>query len=158
MGRKAKKVLDAGALLNSNFFGFSDALMPPSVADEVKSRSDVLQTLLDSGSVKIKAPSERWVRKVREVARRMGELNTLSEADVHALALALEEDAVLVTDDFHVQNVAEELGIPFQQVTERIREKRTWRLKCVNCKKTYPHAYRGKRCPVCGGKLVYSSN
>ena len=158
MARKAEKVLDAGALLNSNFFGVKDAVMPPSVVEEVKSRGDVLQALLESGAVKIRTPSERSVMAVRRVARRMGEMKALSKADIDALALALERGATIVTDDFHVQNVAEEMGIPFQQVTERIREKRLWKRRCSNCKKVFPQAYRGKRCPTCGGKIIYSSN
>lgn len=158
MGRRSRKVLDAGAFLNSIFFGYEDALVPPSVADEVKSRSGVLTALVESGKVRIRAPSERTVRKVKAVAEEVGELGALSEADIDALALALEEKAVLVTDDFHVQNVAEATGVEYQHVTERIREKRLWKRRCGNCGKTYPRRYRGVRCPVCGGKIVYSSN
>ena len=158
MARKAEKVLDAGALLNSNFFVFENAVLPPSVADEVKSKGDILQALLESGAVKIGNPSERSINAVKGVARRMGETNALSKADIDALALALEVGATIVTDDFHVQNVAEEMGISFQHVTERIKERRVWKRRCLNCKKGFPQAHRGKRCPVCGGKIIYSSN
>jgi len=158
LAQRAERVLDAGALLNSNFFLFERALIPPSVADEVKSRSEILVALIESGSVRIKSPSEKTVGKVRAVATEMGETGALSEADIDALALALEEKAVLITDDFHVQNVAEALGVEYQHVTERIREKRHWKRRCVNCGKTYPQRYRGVRCPICGGRIVYSSN
>lgn len=158
MAQKSKWVLDAGALINSNFFGFTNAIIPSSVADEVKSRADVLQTLLESGIVEIKTPSAESRKRVETVARRMGEINALSKADIEVLALALEENAILITDDFHIQNVAGELGIPYEAVTEKIREKRRWKLRCINCGKTYPPTYKGKRCKICGGKLVYSSN
>ena len=158
MERMGKRVLDAAALLNSNFFAYENAIIPPSVATEIRSRSEVLEALVSAGKVQIVEPSKDARKMVERTAERMGEANALSSADIDALALALQENAILVTDDFHVQNVAEELGIHYEGITEKIREKRKYVLKCVNCGKKYPPTYKGKRCRVCGGKLVYSSN
>lgn len=158
MARRSKRVLDAAALLNSSFFGYEEALIPPAVALEIRSRSHVLDALVSSGMVSIKAPPEGAKRRVVKAAERLGELNKLSEADVEALALALEVKGVLVTDDFHVQNVARALGIEYEPVTEGIREERRYVRICRNCGRKYPPTYKGKRCPVCGGPLVYSSN
>ena len=151
-------MLDAAALLNSNFFAYEDAIIPPSVAAEIKSRSEVMVALISAGKIRIVEPRSDARNRVTRTAERMGENNALSDADIDALALALQENAILVTDDFHVQNVAEELGIKYEGVTGKIREKRKYVLKCVNCGKKYPPTYKGKRCKVCGGKLVYFSN
>ncbi len=154
----SKRVLDAAALLNSTFFYYENAIIPASVASEIKSKSEILDALVSSGRLKIVEPEEKFRRRVVEVAKKMGELNALSDADIDVLALALQEKATIISDDFHVQNVAEELGINYEGVTERIREKRMYVKKCINCGRVYPPTYRGKRCKVCGGKLVYFSN
>ena len=151
-------MLDAAALLNSNVFAYENAIIPPSVAAEIKSRSEILEALVSAGKIRIVEPRSDTRNRVTRTAERMGENNVLSDADIDALALALQENAILVTDDFHVQNVAEELKIKYEGVTGKIKEKRKYVLKCINCGKKYPPTYKGKRCKVCGGKLVYFSN
>jgi len=156
--RASKRVLDAAALLNSNFFAYENAIISPSVATEIRSRSEILEALISAGKIRIVEPSTDARERVKRTAERIGEINALSDADIDALALALQENAILVTDDFHVQNVAEELKIKYEGVTGKIKEKRKYVLKCINCGRKYSPMYKGKRCKVCGGKLVYFSN
>ncbi len=158
MERRIERVLDAAAFLNTSFFSYENAAIPPSVASEIRSRSAVLEALVDAGKISIVAPSGESRERIRKIAKEVGELNAISEADIDALALALEKEAVLITDDFHVQNVARFAGIKYMGVTGEIRKARTYVLRCTRCGKTYPLSYRGKRCKICGGKLAYFSN
>ncbi len=148
-------MLDSGALLNTpSFLHLHGAAIPPSVADEIKTRAPLLDAYVENGIVRIEQPEQRYVSRVKKVAREAGELDKLSKTDIDVLALALQLDATLVTDDYHVQNVAAVLGIPFEGVTGEIKEQRRWVKRCSACGKTFPYTYRGKRCPHCGGKIV----
>lgn len=157
MEARRSKVLDAGAFLNSSFFGYKGAITVPQVLDEVKSKSPVVEALLDAGKLKTVEPSEKSIRVVENAARRLGEINKLSRTDILVLALAYETGGELVTDDFHVQNVAEELGVKYSPVTEGIRKKIKWVRRCSRCGRKIPKGYKGSRCPYCGGKIIYSS-
>ncbi len=157
MGARRSKVLDAGAFLNSSFFDYGNAITVPQVLDEVKSKSTVVEALLDAGMVKIVEPSADSVKTVEAAAKKLGEINKLSRTDVLVLALAYETGSELITDDFHVQNVAEDLGIRYTPVTESIRKKIKWVRRCARCGRKIPENYKGSRCPYCGGKIIYSS-
>jgi len=155
---RSKAVLDAAAFLNSSFFAYDDAVTTPRVLDEVKSRSAVIDALLRNGELNVITPSKTAVETVKHAARKLGELYKLSETDISVLALAWETGGTLVTDDFHIQNVAEEMGIDYKGITEKIRKKIKWVRKCSRCGRRIPPNYRGTRCPHCGGKIIYSSN
>ena len=157
MGARRSKVLDAGAFLNSTFFDYGDAMTVPQVLDEVKSKSAVVEALLNAGRIQIAEPSEKSVKIVEDVAKRMGEIRKLSRTDILVLALAYETRGKLITDDFHVQNVAKEVGITYEPVTEEIKKKIKWVRRCSRCGRKIPESYKGSRCPYCGGKIIYSS-
>jgi UPF0271 protein len=76
----------------------------------------------------------------------------LSPADFSIVALALELDTVLVTDDFAVANVASVLGVSVIPATpgKKIRETRKWISYCSVCAKTFGGQ---KECPICGNTL-----
>ena len=80
--------------------------------------------------------------------------DTLSEADIGILALALDLDGVLYTDDYGIQNVARKLGIDVRSIiTEGVKEEFIWRKVCKGCKKMYPMDYKEEICEICGGIL-----
>ncbi len=156
MGTRRVKVLDTAAFLNSTTFFFENAITVQEVVDEVRSRAAVVSAMLESGQVHVEKPSARAIDTVKSVATRMGERGKLSKTDILVLALAYDRKGVLVTDDFHVQNVAREMGIPYEAVTESIRKNIRWVRRCSRCGKTFPESYKGKYCPYCGGKIIYS--
>jgi len=142
--------------VDASFF-FSEAALegdlftPPSVAEEVtdaRSRCR-LEVLLESGLLVV-SPSKQSVGKVGEAAGETGDAPRLSPADTDLLALSLDLGAVVVTDDFAVQNVAQRLGLGVEGILQRMARPRRWKFRCPGCNRRYSAA---GVCPVCGSTL-----
>jgi len=134
----------------------------PLVKDELVSNSLLwtrLTTAIGSAKLKIRQPSIEFVDKVKEASKRVGDVLSLSEADKQVLALALELKSagyspLIVTDDYSIQNVANQIGVEFAPLmTFGIRFRLHWILYCPACHKNYPSDYRLKVCEVCGTVL-----
>jgi len=134
----------------------------PLVRDELVSNSlpwTRFATAVGSAKLKIKQPSVEFVNKVREASKKVGDILSLSEADQQVLALALElkragYSTLIVTDDYSIQNVADQIGVEFAPLmTFGIRFRLHWILYCAACHKKYPSDYRLKTCEVCGTML-----
>jgi len=75
------------------------------------------------------------------------------------LALALElksygENPLIVTDDYSIQNVANQLGLEFAPLmTFGIRYRLDWTIYCPACHREYPADYKPKTCKACGTEL-----
>ncbi len=114
---------------------------------------------MDSGKLTVKSPLPEYVERVRASSKAVGDWRFLSEADQQVLALALElQDAgcrsQIVTDDYSIQNVANQLGIAFASLlTFGIRYRFQWTLYCPACHRKYPADYQAKHCAVCGTRL-----
>jgi UPF0271 protein len=68
------------------------------------------------------------------------------------LALALELEAVVLTDDYSLQNLATYLGVPYRPVgLKGIKDLRRWRWRCLGCGKIFDKEMPD--CPICGSKL-----
>jgi UPF0271 protein len=123
-------------------------LTAPSVVEELRdlrSRGR-LEALLATG-LRVEAPGKGSLLRVEEAAARTGDAGVLSAADRDLLALALEREGTVVTDDFALQNAARELGIPVQPILQRRARKIRWRFRCPGCGAT---AETPGSCPVCG--------
>jgi UPF0271 protein len=118
----------------------------------IKSSHSALETLMEAGKLKIRAPTAAQLEKVKAGATRTGDFAVLSPADFSIVALALELDTVLVTDDFAVANVASVLGVSVIPATpgKKIKETRKWISYCSACAKTFGGQ---KECPICGNML-----
>ena len=134
----------------------------PLVKDELVSNSlpwTRLSTAVGSAKLKIKQPSVEFVEMVREASKKVGDVLSLSEADQQVLALALQlrnagYTPLIVTDDYAIQNVANQIGVKFAPLmTFGIRFRLHWILYCPACHKKYPSDYRLKVCEVCGTML-----
>jgi len=118
-----------------------------------------IKTAIESGKLKVKAPSQKFVWQVKEVSKNLGDIYFLPEADMQILAVALELKEnrfypIIVSDDYSVQNVASELGIPFASlVTFGIKYRFHWILYCPACYKKYTPKYGYKTCKICGTQL-----
>ncbi|TRO51623.1 ribonuclease VapC [Candidatus Bathyarchaeota archaeon] len=157
-------VLDTSAFL-VGFDPFSvseDQVTVPKVEDEIKTSSMSwvrFKAAVEIGKVKINAPSEEYLSKVREAAKRVGDAFFLSEADLDLLSLALElkakgADPQIVTDDYSIQNVAAQIGIIFVPLaTFGISRLLEWVRYCPACHRRYPADYNSKACEVCGTPL-----
>jgi len=140
-------VLDASAFINLSELFEGELLTTPEVVKELKDLKS--KALLEAKDVKVLSPRKEFIEVVKDKAKETGD--TLSDADVSVLALALEKRATLVTDDYNIQNLCDEIGIPFKRASERgIKKKFIRRKYCPNCGKFFD----GEKCPLCGAELV----
>ncbi len=117
------------------------------------------KTAIESGRLKIKAPEELYIERVKAAAKAVGNAFWLSETDIEVLAFALQLKMqgftpIVATDDYSIQNVARHLDIEFAPLaTFGIRLKLKWVRYCPACHKKYPSDYKSRRCQVCGTEL-----
>jgi UPF0271 protein len=147
-------ILDTSALLSGKDFSLMDDLITsPKVLDELKhgKMRRKLDYLLEGG-LQVLSPSDITIKDVRECAKRTGDIDRVSTADIEVLALAKEEKGTILTDDYSIQNLAQELGISFQCVLQKgIREVFNWGVRCTGCGRFFNELH--SECPVCGSKL-----
>jgi UPF0271 protein len=157
-------VLDTSAFL-VGFDPFSvseDQATVPKVEEEIKTNSMTwvrFKTAVENGKLKVKAPSEEFLNRVKASAITVGDSFFLSETDMQILALALELKAAgyspqIVTDDYSIQNVATQMRIEFAALaTFGIRRLLEWVRYCPACHREYPADYDSTKCTVCGTEL-----
>ncbi len=130
-------------------YPFSGELVtPPSVVAElVDFRSKCRYESLLARGLQVRLPSSGSLVKA---ARRVGDAERLSATDSDILALALDLDGIILSDDFAVHNVAHELAIPVQPVQQRAAKRRVWKFRCTGCGRFSKAA---GECPVCGSQI-----
>jgi len=116
----------------------------------------IINTLIDSKRLMVEEPPSEAYQRVRAVATETKDISNLSEADISVLALALhyseKGDAVIVSDDYAVQNVALALNIGFTPTMSRgIRRLVRWVHYCPACSEVFGGNMR--YCPICGTAL-----
>jgi len=116
----------------------------------------IINTLIDSKRLLVEEPPSEAYERVKAVAAETKDISSLSEADLSVLALALhyskEGDAVIVTDDYAVQNVAKFLNLRFTPTMSRgIRRVVRWVQYCPACSQVFGGTIRC--CPICGTPL-----
>jgi len=143
-------VLDSSALFAMEDLP-DDHLCPPGIVSELERYGD--------------PRLERWgdllrtsdctassLSKIRDAARKSGDLGRLSDVDVTVLALALDVSGTILTDDYSIQNVAKIAGIPYMPVgTEGIKKTEKWNYRCTGCGKWYKE--KQQECAICGHSM-----
>jgi UPF0271 protein len=157
-------VLDTSAFI-AGFDPFSlevEEYTVPMVKEEIPESSMLevrFETAEASGRLKVKVPNEEFLKRVKASATSVGDKFFLSETDLQLLALALQlkidgHSPVIVTDDYSIQNVADQMGVGFASLaTFGIRLRLTWMRYCPACHREYPADSKAKTCKVCGTKL-----
>jgi len=157
-------VLDTSAFV-AGFDPFSvkeEQYTVPMVKEEIIGSSMIcvrFKTAVESGKLKIKSPKKNFLDKVKTSATLVGDTFFLSEVDIQVLALALELKTygyfpMIATDDYSIQNVANQMGIEFASLaTFGIRFRLQWIRYCPACHKKYPANYKFRKCEVCGTEL-----
>ena len=113
--------------------------------------------LLREKGMSIYEPSATSLARCREAAARSGDIVRLSPTDLGVLAVALdinadpEQEAVVLSDDYSIQNLAtilhvKYLGLSQEGITRRIQ----WVVSCPGCRRRF--AEKVSVCPVCGTK------
>lgn len=134
------------------------AYTTPGVVEEIK-QADLklkLDLALEQGKLQVAIPGREAREKVERASQGTGDIAKLSRADRELLALALDfgGSAVVVTDDYSVQNLARVLGVRYRGIKERGIEKVfEWEKVCLGCRREYPLDYWG-HCEVCGSWVV----
>jgi UPF0271 protein len=111
---------------------------------------------VENGKLKLRGPKERSMRMVKESSKALGDMLYLSAADMDVLALALElkdegYSPSIVTDDYSIQNVANQLSMSFSSLmTYGIRYRLHWILYCPACHHRYQADYKLRNCKICG--------
>ncbi len=128
-------------------------LTTPDVIRELKRKGMTLELRsFIEVKVTVASPSKGGMEKVMEAALESGDSERLSPTDMGLLALALDEKATILTDDYSIQNLAMGLGIDykgvmFPEITKRV----SWRYRCVGCGRRYED--HSDVCEICGSKL-----
>jgi UPF0271 protein len=117
------------------------------------------RTAIDSGKLQVRYPTETFLAEVDKSSEAVGDIRFLSQVDKQVLALALElkshgENSLIVTDDYSIQNVSNQLGLEFTPLmTFGIRYRLNWAIYCPACHRQYPPDHRMKTCQACGTEL-----
>lgn len=145
-------VLDSSALMQP--IDFEDACTVPEVLDEVRNKPSKLriESAISAGKLRVLEPSPESSSFISEACKKTGD--SLSVTDIKLIALAKDLDAILITDDYGMQNVCKLLGIRFRSLSTRgIKKTILWKNFCPNCKKSVP----GSECPACGSRTIRKS-
>jgi len=126
-----KCVLDASAFINADIFqGEGECYTTERVVDELRDfrSKEIASSAMAARTLRISRPSTGSINVVSEKEVEVGCNPRLSETDRGLIALAIDLDATLITDDFRMQNVAAHLGVAYRGVLRgEIKEKRTFK-------------------------------
>ena len=117
----------------------------------IKKNHDALQILIDSNRLLVRQPQVDFQERVEKCAQKTGDIHSLSKQDISCIALSLELNTELISDDFAVLNVSNKLGInTIPLMTNGIKVVGKWIFYCPACKKDFSDE---KNCLLCGNKL-----
>ena len=151
-------ILDTSAILSGKPIDFKNAkiITAPGVSDEIKPGGrdfQIFQNLKEKGLI-IQQPSKKSIDKIKDVIKNTGDFGRLSTTDIEILALAYEKkigknNVSIITDDYSIQNVADELNINFETISQSgITKKFKWSYRCQGCGKKFKENIN--ICPICG--------
>ena len=144
-------VLDSSALFSMEDLPDGDCVCPPGVIDELRKYKDRRLDLW-GGMLRVSDCSPESMEKVKEEARKSGDLGRLSPVDLTVIALGLDLNGVVYSDDYSIENVCSRLGIQYRPVgTGGIKKVEKWNYQCIGCKKWYKE--RMDECPICGSPM-----
>jgi UPF0271 protein len=145
------QVLDSSAFID-DYTTEEQIATIPLVREELEDEAGYRFDALEGSGMRIHIPDPGTVERVERAARETGDAETLSRTDVRLLAAAFELDAMLVTDDYAMQNVAEKLDVGVEVIAqEGIDERRDWDFQCQGCGRTFDD--HRDRCAICGSDL-----
>lgn len=126
----------------------------PDVISEVS--NERTRSLIALSKINVLQGTPQNLKTVQDAAKKTGD-STMSKADLSVLALCLNiaeegNEAILLSDDFAVENVASRLGIKARPLmTNGIKTASEWVFFCPACGKKY--SKQRLDCLVCGTKL-----
>ena len=149
------KILDASAFYAGVPFRSSDDCYTTSlVYDEIKhikKNHDALGTLLETNRLKIKEPNIKSTESAVKASKNTGDFPQLSKQDISIIALCIEMNGEIISDDFAISNVVKNLDLKVSPImTKGIKDVGKWIHYCPGCRTNH---HTGKECPACGTPL-----
>ena len=151
----ASSVYDASAFYAGVPFSSPDTGITTTLVFEeiqhIKKNHGALEILLETDRLRIQEPDLSSTEFVTSMAKKTGDIQKLSKADISAVSLAYELKEKLVTDDFAVSNLAKNLNLQVQPImTKGIKDVGKWIHYCAGCGQQFSGV---EFCPNCGNKL-----
>ena len=143
-------------VLDSSFFfgdfpADGDIFTVPPVVDELKDiRAKGNFEKWCARGLRVQSPTEESRKRVLSAARSTKDITVISGTDRDLLALALDLEADLYTDDFAIQNVALALKVKTVPILQRKARLVHWKYRCSGCGR---YAEQDGECPVCGAAI-----
>jgi len=143
-------------ILDTSFFFYDftadgELYTTQSVVDELKDlRSKSRYDVLCAHGLTLGKPSIENIKKVKVTAKKTGDAGILSDTDCDLLALSLDLDAAVYTDDFAIGNIAHALGIKTIPMLQKKPKRIIWKYRCSGCGKYFDH---DGECLICGSKI-----
>ena len=125
------KAIDANVIIHGRGLN-GDFVTVPEVMDELKSKK--ASSSVHGFQIETFSPSTEAVEEVGEKAE---EINSkASKVDQKLLALAMEKNIELMTDDKELQNLGLHLDVDVNGFLDPVTDKKmTWKIVCPNCGK-----------------------
>ena len=148
--RQKKLILDTSAILSRRVSLMQgNVATTTSVLDEIRLGKIARYTSFSSDMMDIVTPGKESLCAARKAAEETGDLHELSSTDLDVIALCLDLNGILVTDDYAMQNVASRLGLEFMGADLKpIDRDIKWQYRCTGCGKIFQQHV--EICPVCG--------
>ena len=149
------RILDASAFYVGIPFGSQiECYTTPQVYEEIKhikKNHDALGILIETRRLKIVEPETKYKDLVVKMAKVTGDFRNLSKEDISSIALCLQLNGEILTDDFAISNVTESLGLKaIPLMTSGIKDSGNWIYYCPGCHKNFSES---SECPICGNIL-----
>ncbi len=149
------KILDASAFYAGvPFRSSSDCYTTTLIYDEIKhikKHHDAIGTLLETNRLKIREPSKESIQDAINASKNTGDFPQLSKQDISIIALCIEMNGEVISDDFAISNVIKNLELKVSPIMTRgIKDVGKWIHYCPGCRTNHTNK---KECPMCGTPL-----
>jgi len=165
------KVFDTNIFLTGIDFNLINGLIYtlPEVIDEInvkkyheKNRNILnrIYAAIDSKKLMLRSPIDKFFQIIEDNSKISGDFKALSEVDKGLLALTLElkqnsnNDVVMYTNDYSMENLCSKLNIPFSPLIKQgIKSEIIWEVYCPFCNDVFKSEDLNNPCERCGSKL-----
>ncbi len=117
------RILDASAFYAGVPFRSSNDYFTTSlVYDEIrhiKKNHGALDILLETNRLKIREPDKESTKVAVKAAKDTGDFPQLSKQDISIIAVGIEMNGEIISDDFAISNVAKNLGLKISPIMTR---------------------------------------
>ena len=154
-------ILDTSAILSGKPLHFENNKMITTVgvSNELKPGGKDYRNFefLKNKGLNIESPKQKSRDTISKLSKETGDFDRLSKTDKEILALAYEYkmndyDTIIVSDDYSIQNIANNLKIKCIGANQNgITKRFKWVFRCSGCGKKFKDNIN--ICPICGAEI-----